>query len=680
MNPAKILAAGTTEPVYISEIRVGMGKSSSAAENALAGYTIVTDDKGNKVDFNSKAGGGWGSKGEKVVYIGFKTTTEPKIAITDIALMNMKGNYSIDDYDTLMDNYIKGQIIPFVDGFIVTLEEYRENYNSSFPENKKRADYIHDQLNEMTDDDCGGAGLGDLLLNQTKYEMGDDAYNALSDSEKKKHADIVTIIAQANGKATLILENLLTRSADTNQDSWIDRFTAVTYDDLLEETGLSPSKAEKALDKHYYDDAMKILDMWDPLREQLLGADQDEEDLKKMELPDDSEMEEKVRAVDEGYSEEKMVDAYTEVVKNATERIKMYDKLCNVAARDFLSSVEYEDGTLYDFCTQTVEDVESDITVLYPLVASLSEGQKAGLEFVSLRELVLIGASDENAYENKEGKMFTGGSIYEGVDRGIYEKGGVGLTSDAKRSTNAFSQSDSSDSLFHWYTYAMMGLTGASAIGCITTFIANRIVNVSQINHYSELVKNIPMKGSDKYTNYMMELSDYFQTSELSKGLDTTTEQFREAFNKFVKNTEAKNDEAFAALSHFQGRSTMCKWLGIGLGVAMILLSAYTTYLVYRDMVDHYKVEFTPIPRYMVDEKDITAFNKYGEKIVIKNQAAYYKAALCNRKESDEYYDTVGNVADLNGDVGKQWLAIYYAKNEADMPILADSLKVVTGD
>ena len=42
-------------------------------------------------------------------------------------------------------------------------------------------------------------------------------------------------------------------------------------------------------------------------------------------------------------------------------------------------------------------------------------------------------------------------------------------------------------------------------------------------------------------------------------------------------------------------------------------------------MVNHYKVEFTPIPRYMVDEKDITAFNEYGEKIVIKNQAAYYK-------------------------------------------------------
>ena len=119
-----------------------MGKSTSEAAGALEGYTIVTDDFGNKVDFNSNAGGGWGSKGDKVVYIGYKTTTERKDAITDIALMNMKGSYSIDDYDTLMDDYMREQIIPLVDGFIAAIEEYRENYHSSFPANKARADYV----------------------------------------------------------------------------------------------------------------------------------------------------------------------------------------------------------------------------------------------------------------------------------------------------------------------------------------------------------------------------------------------------------------------------------------------------------------------------------------------------------------------------------------------------------
>ena len=68
--------------------------------------------------------------------------------------------------------------------------------------------------------------------------MGDSAYNALPAAEKK-HADIITIIAQANGKATLMLENLLSRAADTAENSWLDRFITADYDDLLDETGLA---------------------------------------------------------------------------------------------------------------------------------------------------------------------------------------------------------------------------------------------------------------------------------------------------------------------------------------------------------------------------------------------------------------------------------------------------------
>ena len=105
----------------------------------------------------------------------------------------------------------------------------------------------------------------------------------------------------------------------------------------------------------------------------------------------------------------------------------------------------------------------------------------------------------------------------------------------------------------------------------------------------------------------------------------------------------------------------------------MVIMIAATAYLTYQGLVNRYKVDFTPIPRYMVDEKDITGLNYKGETVVFKNQAAYYKAALCNRTGGD-YYDTVGNLGDLNGYVGKQWLALYAAKNEAETPILADSL------
>ena len=127
-------------------------------------------------------------------------------------------------------------------------------------------------------------------------------------------------------------------------------------------------------------------------------------------------------------------------------------------------------------------------------------------------------------------------------------------------------------------------------------------------------------------------------------------------------------------------RSRICKGLTAGFGVAMIVLAGVTTVLTWQEIKAYYNVEFTSIPRYMVDEKDITAYNKKGEKIVIKNQSAYYKAVECNRTANDAFYTVLGACADMNGDVGKQWLALYAVRNEAMGPILASSLKAVVND
>ena len=270
--PAQVFAAGTDEK-YISEVQIGVGKSASEAEKSLDGYEILKDDNGNNVDLNKNAGAtGVGGKGNRVVYLGFKKTADSKQAITDLAVMNMKGGYSVEDYEALMESQMKDQIVPFVESFVSAIEEYRANCESSNPANKARATYIRDILNKFTDDDCDGAGLGDLLLNETKYEMGDEAYNALSAAEKKKHADILTVIAQSNGQATLMMQNLITRAADTGDDTWVERIADVTYQDLLDDTDLPPSKAKKELDLEYSDDALVILSMWDAFKAQLDGA------------------------------------------------------------------------------------------------------------------------------------------------------------------------------------------------------------------------------------------------------------------------------------------------------------------------------------------------------------------------------------------------------------------------
>ena len=665
--PLQIFADATDEK-YISEVKIGVDENASKAAAALEGYEILKGADGKPVDLNNDAGGGTGSKGQRVVYLGFKRTSNRKEAVSDLAVMNMKGGYRTKDYQALMEKYMSEQILPFVEGFVSTLEEYRTNYTSSITANRERAEYIHGLLNKMIDDDCGGAPLGDLFLNQTKYEMGDTAYNALSDAEKNQHADIVTIIAQANGKATLLLENLLTRAADANEDTWIDRFAAVTYDDMIDETGLSPSKAKKELDRLYYDEAQSLLVLWEDLREQLLGADQDEVELDAMEDPDDAVLEAKVEAMESNPTNETAQEAAEELVENTSIKLDMADKASNAIARDFLKSVEYEDGTLYDFFTREYEDIANDYTALYPMIAALTDGQKAGLEFISLRELILIGGTSAEGYQSIGAELFEGGSIYDGVDREIYEPGGVALTSDAIRTEMSLLQDDSVGSMFHWYTYAIMGLTAASLLGCAGTFIVNDVVNGNMVRHYQHLLdtnfKDGTLPANVEGADSIQQLVD---TGVIEHPADT------DLYNILKKKDQEQNTKL---LETYKGKADIGNYVTVGFAVATVILSIVTIVLTFKDMKDHYKVDFTPAPHYIVDEKDITAYNAKGEKIVIKNQGAYYKAAKCNRAENAEYYKVLGEVSDLNGDVGKQWLALYVERNEAKDPILADSFFV----
>ena len=137
LTPAQVVAsAAGSGKKYISEVKVGMGKNAEEASKELLdeGYTILVDDKGNYADLNEDAGSKSILKegpNQKIVYLGYKTTDEPDDAITDLAVMNMNGGFSYQEYDKLMEDQMNTQIKPFVDRFISTLEEYREKLTTS---------------------------------------------------------------------------------------------------------------------------------------------------------------------------------------------------------------------------------------------------------------------------------------------------------------------------------------------------------------------------------------------------------------------------------------------------------------------------------------------------------------------------------------------------------------------
>ena len=647
---------------YISEVKIGVGKDEKEAEDALKGFTILKDGN-NNVDLNQNAGGGIGSKGERVVYLGYKTTDEKADAVTDLAVMNMKGGYSVKDYEMLMEQQMTQQIIPFVNNLLKGIIEYRENYSSGTEESKKRAQYVHDALNKLTDDDCKGAGLGDLFLNETKYEMGDEAYDALPDDEKIKHADILTIVAQANGQSIITMVNLLTRACDTNEDTWIDRFIDTSYDDILDIYGdMLPSDAEQELAKEYDDDANEILNMWDALKEELDNYESNVQRLDELLRKDMSQQEAIVENYDESTATEEETAAYIEALEELNEYIDECTSLyADIAVRDYLATIDYNDGTLLDFFIQDTDTISDDITMLYPLVASLTDGQRAGLQYITLADLIMISATDSEGYKSADIDDLVSSSIYDGVNREIYEKGGVALTSDALRSHSA--EEAATTGKLSILSYIMYGITAAS----IVSFGITIGVKVQMAKNYSARVQSMQNSAVSDLDNAYADLFNNVNTNN-------AVAMRRKAIGTATQLNDPKGIDA-----RYAARSSFCTKLMIGIGVAALILAGVSIYLTYRDLTEYYNVELSPIPHYIVDEKDITGYNEKGEKIVIINQAAYYKAVDCNRAKNDEWYDTMGTCADLNGTVGRQWLALYAEKNSDNAPILASSVIAVIG-
>ena len=650
----RVFAAETESPDYISEVKIFMGDYSAAEAE---GFTLLKDGNG-PVDLNQNAGGGLGSKGEKVVYLGYKTTKNRSEAITDLALMNMKGGYDVAEYEAMFDTYIKSQINPLADKFVAMIKEYRQNISRSHP-NSIHAYYSRNILDKFIDDDTG-KGLGQLFLNETKYEMGLDAYNALSDSQKKGVADLITILAQSNGKATLTIANLLARACDTNDTTWIERFEDITYDDLVEQTGLTPTDAKKQLAKFYDDDAQQILDMWDAFATELSEYDSAVEkaegaDLEtaRLELENQAKV---IRALKKLEANDDRIRGYVRAYEEyMAEYIETMTAIQTVCVYEYLENEEYGDGTMLDFFLRPSDEVDTD--EIYPLVASLTPGQQAGLSFISIKELVSMTIIDNEEYENAEYDFIDEVSIYEGVDRGIYEPGGVALTSDARRAGITEEMEDKS--VFSTWTISMMTVTGIATVA-LAVSAAGWIENAVKVSQIEAKIAATPMTYGASDTFLMIDGQQVFQAEELS------SEEIALKFN--------------SGIDRFTSASKLCRGLTIGLGIGVIILAGVTAYFAWEDMKAYYNVDFTPIPHYMVDEKDIIGYNKKGEKVMLKNQSAYYKAVECNRTESDEFYKVLGNRADMNGDVGKQWLALYSVKKNLMEPILASSLKVVKGN
>ncbi|MEE3332962.1 MAG: hypothetical protein VZR54_01650 [Ruminococcus sp.] len=723
--PAQLVAsAADGGKKYISEVKVGMGETSDEASKELksGGYTILTDDKGNYADLNKDAGTSSAMKkgpNQKIVYLGYKTTNDVNDAVTDLAVMNMNGGYSYQEYEKLMDDHMNTEIKPFVQRFIATLAEYRKNLEKPKDSmNYKRADYYRGLLNKFTDDDTKGKPLGDLLVNKTKFEMGDAAYNALSDSEKNNHCDIVTLLMQGNGEAVQLVETMLTKASDSRNTTWLDRFVETDLEAMTEKVkeehpDFTPSEINSALDKKYNDDAKRILDKWNAFTDVLANYDEAVDKADEV-IEDGKEDLKSFGDLDKNAPTEEIKEAFKDTYKAEVNMVKGGEAAEDILVHDYLETAEYGDGTLLDFFEKDKSefDDKDSIRELYPIVSALTAGQIAGLDFLSIKDMILMAITDEYGFKDAEIKNDTTASIYQDVNREIYDRGGVALTDDALRAQASAQETQSTFALSN-LGIVLWSCTAASGFAAIGSAIAwsKFASKASQANDAFKLAaqQESTLRNLKKIERQAWKAFDQYNTSGgtrvLSDGryvrriipedqaalkakwweAQDNTDDFlkRYGFDSEYEVYGNKN-ELEAVAKKVSLKSNICKYLTAGFTVAMAILAAYSIYTTIKELIDYYKVKFAPIPKYIVEKTDITAKNKKGKETMIRNQSAYYKVVPCNRTEGNsdvekENYKILGDRNDLNGDVGKEWLALYSVKYENGTPILADSLKFKTG-
>ena len=734
LAPAQIFAA--SKPVYISDVMVGMGETAEEAKAALTseGYTVL--------DRNLNEGAGSAFKTDKFVYIGYKTTADPDEAITDLAVMNMNGGYSFTDYEVLMNKYRDSQIRPFINKFMAAIKEYRVNYESDIPGNKAKADFAYSILSHIKEDDSG-SNMGDLLLKPTKEELGmtDAEYKALPKEEKSQIVDLTTAIMQGNTQVVYLMEQMLAISTDTSETTWLERLSDLGPDGLdvkYAEAGVRPTEANREMAALYSDTVKTILAGWVDFRAELLEFDMefksssggetgevedvDFSQLVNYDVPEVESTGEKPDLEQASEEVDSLVDSMASMMSSGEQLYSETEGSDIAGIYGIITSLPYGDGTLFDFFTLEYSEVSGDnISALYPLASTLTEGQTAALDLLPLRLLVQIGATVTDAFEQFspensnmfEGLDFIGGiSIYLDVNRELFSDK-VAFTSEALRKgldkENGWMTPDQDLlglSRLTTLSWAVSGFFGALTLVSvlktvtldaqyklasdqsweITKSVTNFFDNCNDISGSSSKLYDMSRISIVKdarpgFTKVVFECDEILEGSDYVMGTETmeryydSSYTFQDGYDS-IQELEDEYEKVKMSKDKALGRwGTMEVVFGVVFAVITLVSIGLTIYDLYR----YYNVNYAPIPKYIVDGKDITATDENGNQIVVRNDSAYFTVAPTNRPDTAENHESLKDYADLNGDAGKEWLALYYAKQDGGEPILADSFKVVTG-
>ena len=572
---------------YLSELRVESGEDGEACRQRLlnAGYKVLESDLN--------------ADGKVSAYIGYKTTTDPEKAITDIKTMNMNGKYSYTDYEVMLSKQ-KASLEEALDGLQELILEYRTNYGKGYPVARN----AYEILNRFYNDD-EDMYMGDFLLG-CELEAG-------------KREELSTVFLQGNAELVLAIQQALALASGSAEESFLDRLQKTDYDGMLdayaEEYGTMKAAAQQ-LALEYDDAATRILDSWDDFSDTL----------------------QKIRL-------NNVFLSASDVEADGMEEAQYASSFIEGFLYSYLESLEYGESNMLEYFSRSSEDVE--IEEIYPLVASLSAGQRDNLSILSLytlvegaimQEIVDDGAKQALSDYIREMPVV---SVFSGIDRRLFN-GGIALTSaatdaDSRSSSGGWQKPFEAVERYYW------------AIGLVT------VVSLSAYIATTARISSILAKMSAAQTKFnngsavifinMISEGDVIKAKEAfaSKTGNFITRRFNYGVGYNKISTSLVNMHRVAFVFSI---------------VAVFVNASLLGYEIYK-LVHDEEIEYVNIPLCMVN-------------YVSDDQTGHYIKYDCATAVN-------GVCSDLNAFTRDEWVALYYTYDaQAGKPVKASSLEVLT--
>ena len=646
--------AATKSKVYISDVAIVSADSYDDAKAKLENNDYQILDGELNPDLN------------KQIYIGYRTTYNADEAITDMAVMNMRGPFSYSSYKQIIEKQ-RSTVDAHMTRLIPSIVRYQESCDAG----RQAAQLLREALNCYKED----------LFHETPVLMGDYLYSYAGDSKVRE--ELTDIFMRGGTEAMLAIEALLAMASESTENTLADRLATIAEDEMdehyLEEYGTA-SAAHRGMKSELGDAANYIYNSFSGFREYLINVEKDYivesadgADINNKALDSCDYKSEYYKDLPEDYND--YLNASGEVMEAMTKQLLISD----VAVYAMLKSIPYDEGSLYDFFMQDDDDIE--LSDMYPIVYCMNDAQRALLGNIGIKQLLLYTLTDvDNADSATVNAMrdyidtFGGNpvSVYDGVDLSVFEDGVAftDATVEHDRLTNdcwlasVLGGETEFDTMMRSSLIATCLTLGLGTIAAVSKMINARIVmeNADQLEKLTKLKESadlqwnicnaeLGLKYDVLYNNVKFVPNQQFLDS-LEK-TNTTHKALLESRNKITKEFEAAKAKAAAG-----------SYAAVIKNVSLILTLITFAYDVYSivHMLCTFLPEEEPVPHHIVT----TVPTKYGDSYV------YYAAAS----------NVDGGYADINNheNAAVGWLALYTTRDAyAGDPILVDDLSVNTG-